>query len=93
VSAPLSRNHQLARPRPFPEAARAGRTLPHHSVVLSDVSPEVGLGELFEVVGSRPRRQDDPSQRPVRGKPCVPQLVRNLTRKPQSPFPLRGGGK
>jgi hypothetical protein len=47
VSAPLSRDHQLARPRPFPEAAGEGRTLTERPVVLGKVSPEVSLSELF----------------------------------------------
>ena len=93
VSPPPGRDHQLACPRSFPESAREGRTLPDHPIVVSDMSPEVGPSEPLEPVGPRPRRQDHPSQRPVRGKPCIPQLVRNLIRKPRSPYPISGGGK
>jgi hypothetical protein len=51
VSAPLSRDHQLVRPRLFPEAAGEGSTLTERPVVLGDVSPDVSLSELFGLFG------------------------------------------
>ena len=51
VSAPLTRDHQPARSRPFPEAAGEGRTLTDRPAVLGDVSPEVSLSEGFGLFG------------------------------------------
>ena len=52
VSAPLSRDHQLARPRPVPEVAGEGRTLTERPVVLGDVSSEIGQSERFGLFAS-----------------------------------------
>jgi hypothetical protein len=57
------------------------------------VSPEVGLTELFRPVGPRQRRQDRHSLRPVKGKPCVPQMVRSAAQRPPSLVEIPGGGK